>query len=44
MDRHYFGDESLTAVSADLGISKARGSELHTKALLTLERALGRVL
>lgn len=38
--RHYFGDENLEDVAADLGMSRASASRLHAKALSRLAKLL----
>lgn len=39
--RHYFSDDNLEDVAADLGMSRASASRLHAKALARLKRTLG---
>ena len=42
IERHYFGEETLDAVAASLGLSKSWGSRLHARAIESLARALAR--
>jgi RNA polymerase sigma factor FliA len=40
IERHYFGDETLDAASASLGLSKSWGSRLHARAIESIAREL----
>ena len=40
IERHYFGDETLDAVAASLGLSKSWGSRLHARAIERIEHEL----
>lgn len=41
--RNFFGEESLTAIGADMGLTVARVSQIRTRALLLLRAAFSRV-
>jgi len=38
IERHYFGDETLEAAAASLGLSKSWGSRLHARAIESITR------
>jgi RNA polymerase sigma factor FliA len=40
LELHYFGDETLDAAAASLGLSKSWGSRLHARAIERIARAL----
>lgn len=40
VERHYFGDETLEAAAAGLGLSKSWGSRLHARAIEAIAREL----
>jgi RNA polymerase sigma factor for flagellar operon FliA len=40
IERHYFGDETIDAAAAALGLSKSWGSRLHARAIESLAREL----
>jgi RNA polymerase sigma factor for flagellar operon FliA len=40
IERHYFGDETLDAAAAALGLSKSWGSRLHARAIESIAREL----
>jgi RNA polymerase sigma factor for flagellar operon FliA len=40
IERHYFGEETLDAAAASLGLSKSWGSRLHARAIESIARAL----
>ncbi len=40
VERHYFGDDTLDAAAASLGLSKSWGSRLHARAIEQIARAL----
>jgi RNA polymerase sigma factor for flagellar operon FliA len=42
IERHYFGDETLDAAAASLGLSKSWGSRLHARAIETIAKELGK--
>lgn len=42
IERHYFGDETLDAAAASLGLSKSWGSRLHARAIESIARELRR--
>ncbi|MDP9000057.1 MAG: sigma-70 family RNA polymerase sigma factor [Myxococcota bacterium] len=42
IERHYFGDETLDAAAASLGLSKSWGSRLHARAIEIIGRELRR--
>lgn len=42
IERHYFGDETLDAAAASLGLSKSWGSRLHARAIEIIARELRR--
>jgi RNA polymerase sigma factor for flagellar operon FliA len=41
MERHYFGDRTLTEAAAELGLSKSWASRLHARAIELLRERLG---
>lgn len=43
MVRHFFGDESLTAIGTDMGLTVGRVSQIRARALLLLGAALQRI-
>jgi len=42
IERHYFGDETLEAAAASIGLSKSWGSRLHARAIESIARALSK--
>lgn len=42
IERHYFGDETLEAAAASIGLSKSWGSRLHARAIESIGRAMER--
>lgn len=44
IERHYFGDETLEAAAASLGLSKSWGSRLHARAIESIARAFRKVI
>lgn len=41
IERHYFGGETFESISADMGISKQRVSQLHLRAVRKMRESLG---